>query len=138
MKLKIIFIFIIVVVLTLLGGSYWTAAHYFNKKEEEVKATEVKKTTEQAATSPAPAVEGLVPMYEGLTPCNTFVGWSCKVRTDGDPIKVSTKNYTWEIKGKGETPPPKEFQPGEAEIVSSDPNNPHVKVWVYKKISIRP
>lgn len=88
---------------------------------------------EQSATQQM--VEALVLQKECLTPCSSFVGWNYKVRTDGDPIRVIGKDYTWDIPGKGAANPPKNFQPGETRIVSLG-KNPQVDVWVYKKITI--
>jgi len=81
--------------------------------------------------------EALVLEKECFTPCSGFVGWSYKVRTNGDPVRVSNQNYSWDLIDKwGVTPPPKGFKPGEAEIVSLDKKNSYVKVWVYKKITV--
>ncbi|MBU0999075.1 hypothetical protein KKG24_02080 [Patescibacteria group bacterium] len=84
---------------------------------------------------PAPPVEALVLEKECLTPCSSFVGWNYKVRTDGDPVRVYNANYSWEIPGKGMANPPKNFKPGDAQIISSG-KNPQVGVWVYKKITV--
>lgn len=135
--LKLVFL-----VITIIWVISYARYKYFPEATAKSQTAKIAAENYAATHTPAPqqtpqaSTEALVLMYEGWTPCTTFVGWSCKVRTDGDPIRVSTKNYTWEIAGKGETPPPKEFTPDEAKMVSSDKNNPHVKVWVYKKITI--
>lgn len=94
-------------------------------------------SSRSSSSAPQQMVEALVEKNTCFTPCSSFVGWSYKVRTNGDPVRVSTQRYSWELKDKlGITPPPKEFEPGEAEIVSLNEKNPHVKVWVYEKVKI--
>lgn len=83
-------------------------------------------------------VEALVLMHECTTPCPAHVGWSYKIRTDGDPIRIKYHGCTewFDQPGKGSFPAPKCFQPGEAQFVSSDEVHPNVKVWVYKKTTV--
>ncbi|MFA6353906.1 MAG: hypothetical protein WCW93_03160 [Candidatus Paceibacterota bacterium] len=87
--------------------------------------------------APVKQVKALVLENECLTPCKSFVGWSYQVRTDGDPIRIKYQNADWfDQPGQGDFQAPKGFQPGEAVFLSSDKKKPHVKVWVYKEISV--
>ena len=79
-------------------------------------------------------MEGLELQKVCLTPCPAYIGWDYRVWTGDHPVQVRTKDYRWEIPAVGVGNPPKNFKPGEAEIVSLEENNPHVNVWVYKKI----
>ena len=83
-------------------------------------------------------VEALVPVFEGYTPCSSFVGWEYVVRSDGYPLRIKYQRSDWiEISGKGEeNEAPKTFQPGEAQFVSPDPLNLKVPVHIYKKVIV--
>jgi hypothetical protein len=95
-----------------------------------------------AGTPPAPPppprmVEALVLEHECNTPCSAFVGWSYKVRTDGDSIRIKYQGCTdwFDQPAKEDKPAPKCFQPGEAQFAS--PLDEKVKVWVYKRITVQ-
>lgn len=137
---------LMVLILAIILGVTWGISSLKSSSNAKyIKQQNEKQAAENYAATHAPApqqtsqvpTEALVLMYEGWTPCTTFVGWSCKVRTDGDAIRIKYKGCDWfNQPAKGDVPAPKGFQPGEAQIVSSDKNNPHVKVWVYKIITV--
>jgi hypothetical protein len=99
-----------------------------------------------APDTPRPAVytppshipqEALVLQHECLTPCSSFVGWSYKIRTDGDPLRIKYNGCDWfDQPARGQFQAPKCFQPGEAQFKSPEEKNPHVQVWVYQKIAV--
>jgi len=107
------------------------------KREARKAATASYAAAHPSAPTVAP-VEALVLMHECFTPCSAFVGWSYKVRTDGDPIRIKYQGADWfDQPARGNFKAPKGFQPGEAQFASSDETNPHVKVCVYKKIIVQ-
>lgn len=105
-----------------------------SERKEAEKAAVAKYAATHTPKS-ARTVEALVLQKECLTPCSAYVGWSYKVRTDGDPIRIKYQGTDWfDQPAKGDFQAPKGFQPGETQFVSPDKKNPHVRVWVYKKI----
>ncbi len=113
---------------------------WLETKKAEAKAEEA---AEKAATPQLAQVsssrEALLLEQECLTPCNRFVGWSYKVRTNGDPIGIKYHGCTdwFNQPGKGDFSAPNCFRPGKAEFKSLDENNPRVPVQVYKRITVR-
>jgi hypothetical protein len=84
-------------------------------------------------------VEALVLEHECVTPSSSFVGWGYKVRTDGDPLRIKYNGCSewFEQPARGQFQAPGCFTPGEALFASRDEKNPHVKVWVYRKITVQ-
>lgn len=97
------------------------------------KKTGVCEETPKSTTAPLQKLEGLVLQHQCLTPCSSYIGWDYRIWTEEHPVQVRNENYRWDFPAVGVSNPPKNFKPGEAEIISLEKNNPHVNVWVYKK-----
>lgn len=71
------------------------------------------------------------------TPFSSFVGWSYKVRTNGDAIWIKYNGCSeWFYQpAKESKPAPRCFKPGDADFKSAETNNPRVDVWIYEKIA---
>lgn len=129
----------VVLIFVLLAMVFLGVLHLANSSAK--KAGTEKKV---AKTSPAPpptarkTVEMLVLKHACLTPCSAHVGWSYKVQTDGDAIRIkySGCNSWFNQPAKENRAAPSCFRPGDAEFKSSG-KNPHVQVRVYKKVTVR-
>lgn len=139
-------IFLIFLTLATVGivawGSHWVmtpSPEKVAKKVDELKTKEYAKTQQPAPATTSQLVEALVLENECITPCsgNIPVG-KFKVRTDGHPIRIKYKGVdNWFVEPPGEdSSAPKGVEAGEAQFVSSDKNNLHIKVQVYKKITV--
>ncbi|MDD5721477.1 MAG: hypothetical protein PHT16_03485 [Candidatus Pacebacteria bacterium] len=130
------------IIFAVVWGSNWIATKWSKKeakKAAEEKAKEIAKTQPPTQTASRQKVEALVLDNECLTPCSGNIpAGRFKIRTDGHPLRIKFKGvHDWvEHPAEGEAKSPSGVEPGEAQFVSSDKENPHVKVWVYKKITV--
>jgi hypothetical protein len=113
-----------------------------NKKAvEKSKAEKVAAEKFNAAHPPAPAAkqtEALVLEKECLTPCSANIAWKFKIRTDGRPLRIKFQGVHDEVSypGEGDFQVPPEMTSGETTFISSDNEHPHVRVQVYRRISL--
>lgn len=106
--------------------------YYCHSNEKKGDNNKTDNTTETTVTRPIPG--SLLPMYSGYTPCDVFIGWKFKIKTDGSPITVKFKGVANKIAypGTGRFDAPSNFQSGFQHIESGDPANPVVYVEVYQ------
>lgn len=116
---------------------------YSKKKEADeaakadYKATHPTALVAQQSVAATHTVEALIPTTECWTPCSAYVGWSYKVRTDGDPIRIKYNGADWfNQPAQGNFEAPDGFRPGDAQFVSSKEENPHVHVQVYRRAQV--
>ena len=95
-------------------------------------------TTSTAPVAAKPAEDALVLKSEKVTPCEAFVGYNYKIRTDGHPLRIKFKGCDWiEFPAEGDFSPPATFEAGEARFASPDRLHQNVKVQVYEKVKIQ-
>ncbi|MEX2052534.1 MAG: hypothetical protein WD991_02485 [Candidatus Paceibacterota bacterium] len=97
-------------------------------------------TPTNATPPPAPVemVEALVLEHECLTPCSADIAWRFKIRTDGRPLSVKFQGVGQAVTypGEGDFKAPSSMRSGETQFVSPDESHPHVRVQVYRKVTV--
>ena len=118
----------------------WGIVSWVSSAREKAKAAEYVKARPPAPTLQAPAVvEALVLEHECTTPCSANIAWPFKIRGEGHPLRIKFQGVAdWvSYAGEGDFQAPSQMRSGETQFVSLDPKRPHVRVQVYRKITVR-